>query len=177
MRSITFITIVAATAALSLPAAAQAGSAAVLRIDGVSPRAPVGTEQVTHVRANRRVVLAGTVRSVSRRVLTLTLEDGAELEIGVDSLVRGRRGRRLLRTLRPGDRLLAVVRFRRDGSMRVRLVPLPAPGGDGPGYDPGDYDGGDYDGGDYDGGDYDGGDYVPGEPDSKPQENHGGSGD
>lgn len=153
MRSISFITIAVAAAALTLPAAAQAGSA---QAHGMSRAAkPVP-----------RQVVAATVQSVSRRVLTVTMTDGRNLRIPARSLVRGRHGRSLLAALEPGDRLVVVIRRRRDGRVRVRLVPLPATAEEDPGDDPGAYEGGDYAGGDYEGGDYQGGDYDPGDSES-----------
>jgi hypothetical protein len=177
MRSISFITVVAAAAALILPAAAHAGSSAVFQVHGMSDRVVAGSDAITSVgpvaKRRPRQVLAGSVRSVSRRLLVLTLADQRELEIPAASLVRGRHGRRLLRVLQPGDRVVAVMRLRRGGGVRVRLVPLPADGEEDRGYDPGQYEGGEYAGGDYEGGDYEGGDYDPGDHDSTSQANGG----
>jgi hypothetical protein len=163
MRSISFITIAVAAGALTLPAAAQAESAAVFQAHGKSHAAkPVP-----------RQVVAATVQSVSRRAVTVTMADGRNLRIPARSLVRGRHGRRLLATLQPGDRVVAVIRRRRNGGVRVRLVPLPADRQEDPGYDPGAYEGGEYEGGEYEGGDYDGGDYDPGDHDSESRANGG----
>ena len=136
MRSAGFITIIAVLAAAAAPAPPAKAT-------------PKGR------------AFAATVQSVTKRALTVTLADDTRLAIKVSKLGRGRRGKRLLPTLERGDRLLVLIRRRRNGASRVRLVLMPPLHDEDPGYQPGEYEGGDYAGGEYEGGDYEGGDYEP----------------